>query len=40
MFYHSPLVGLGSAKKILKESLILPNLRPDLFNGIRSPSRG
>jgi len=34
------IVGLAQAKKALKENLILPNLRPDLYNGIRSPSRG
>lgn len=34
------LVGLGKAKNILRETLILPNLRPDLFTGIRSPPRG
>jgi len=34
------IMGLGKAKSILRETLILPNLRPDLFTGIRSPPRG
>ncbi|EKX49109.1 hypothetical protein GUITHDRAFT_162245 [Guillardia theta CCMP2712] len=32
--------GLKEAKEALKEAIILPSLRPDLFTGIRSPPRG
>ncbi|CAG9463251.1 unnamed protein product [Pedinophyceae sp. YPF-701] len=34
------IAGLTSAKEALKESVILPCLRPDLFSGLRSPARG
>ena len=34
------VVGLDSAKQILREIIIIPNLRPDLFTGLRSPPRG
>ena len=34
------VVGLKEAKQILKEIIIIPNLRPDLFTGLRSPPRG
>ena len=34
------VVGLVEAKQILKEIIIIPNLRPDLFTGLRSPPRG
>jgi len=34
------VVGLAEAKQILKEIIIIPNLRPDLFTGLRSPPRG
>ena len=34
------VVGLDGAKQILKEIIIIPNLRPDLFTGLRSPPRG
>ncbi|MCQ2821499.1 MAG: AAA family ATPase [archaeon] len=34
------VVGLEGAKQILKEIIIIPNLRPDLFVGLRSPPRG
>ena len=36
----SDVVGLDGAKQILKEIIIIPNLRPDLFTGLRSPPRG
>ena len=34
------VVGLVEAKQILKEIIIIPNLRPDLFTGLRAPPRG
>ena len=34
------VVGLKEAKQILKEIIIIPNLRPDLFTGLRAPPRG
>ncbi|CAH0488869.1 unnamed protein product [Peronospora farinosa] len=43
---HSPgvhwtdIAGLGVAKQILQEAVILPTLRPDLFTGLRAPPRG
>ena len=32
--------GLGTAKQALREAVILPSARPDLFTGIRAPHRG
>lgn len=34
------VIGLDQAKQILKEIIVLPSLRPDLFTGLRSPPRG
>lgn len=34
------IAGLRLAKDTLKEAVILPNLRPDLFTGLRAPPRG
>eukprot|EP00357_Protocruzia_adherens_P011973 CAMPEP_0115025146 /NCGR_PEP_ID=MMETSP0216-20121206/33785_1 /TAXON_ID=223996 /ORGANISM="Protocruzia adherens, Strain Boccale" /LENGTH=454 /DNA_ID=CAMNT_0002399591 /DNA_START=136 /DNA_END=1500 /DNA_ORIENTATION=+ len=34
------IAGLELAKKSLHEAIILPNLRPDLFTGIRAPPKG
>ena len=46
--YHVLLLGVGwddiaglkQAKQILQEAVVLPNLRPDLFVGLRSPPKG
>jgi SpoVK/Ycf46/Vps4 family AAA+-type ATPase len=34
------IAGLAFAKQTLQEAVILPNLRPDLFTGLRKPPRG
>ncbi|EGC37742.1 hypothetical protein DICPUDRAFT_76684 [Dictyostelium purpureum] len=34
------VVGLDKVKQSLMESVILPNLRPDVFTGLRAPPRG
>ena len=34
------VAGLHSAKKALKEAVVYPFLRPDLFSGLREPARG
>lgn len=34
------IVGLSKEKDFFEENLILPNMRPDLFKGIRSPVKG
>lgn len=34
------IAGLAYAKQTLQEAVILPNLRPDLFTGLRAPPRG
>jgi spastin len=34
------IAGLEATKKILNEAIIVPNLRPDIFTGIRSPHKG
>jgi len=37
---YDDIYGLGMAKQALKEIIILPILRPDLFTGLRAPPRG
>jgi spastin len=34
------IVGLDDAKRALKEAVVLPSLRSDLFQGIRAPDQG
>ena len=34
------IIGMSKVKKILKEEIILPNIRPDLFKGIKNPLKG
>ena len=34
------IAGLTVAKRTLHESIILPNLRPDIFTGLRAPPKG
>lgn len=36
----SDVSGLETAKQALYESVVLPVLRPELFQGLRSPPRG
>lgn len=38
--YWDDIVGLESAKNSLKEAVVYPFLRPDLFRGLREPTRG
>ena len=34
------VAGLKDAKQILHETIVLPSLRPDIFQGLRAPARG
>lgn len=38
--HWSDIAGLESAKNSLKEAVVYPFLRPDLFSGLREPARG
>lgn len=38
--YWEDIVGLDAAKNSLKEAVVYPFLRPDLFKGLREPTRG
>lgn len=38
--HWSDIAGLEEAKKSLKETVVYPFLRPDLFSGLREPARG
>ncbi|EGV62461.1 AAA-domain-containing protein [Yamadazyma tenuis] len=38
--YWEDIVGLDNAKNSLKEAVVYPFLRPDLFKGLREPTRG
>ena len=36
-YCRSDIAGLGEAKKLLEEAVVLPLLMPDYFTGIRRP---
>ena len=38
--HWSDIAGLEAAKSTLKETVVYPFLRPDLFSGLREPARG
>lgn len=38
--HWNDIAGLEGAKKALKEAVVYPFLRPDLFSGLREPARG
>lgn len=39
-FNFQQIIGQDKAKNLICESLIMPSMRPDIFNGIRSPPKG
>ena len=34
------IAGMHSTKRVLQEAVVLPSKRPDIFTGLRAPSRG
>jgi SpoVK/Ycf46/Vps4 family AAA+-type ATPase len=34
------IAGLANVKKMIKEIVVMPMLRPDIFSGLRGPPRG
>ena len=34
------IAGLSHVKRIIRETIIYPSLRPDIFKGVRRPARG
>ena len=40
MVSWSDIAGLEDVKKIINETIIFPNLRPDIFTGLRKPAKG
>ena len=36
----SDIAGLATTKQVLQEAVVLPSIRPDIFTGLRAPSKG
>jgi SpoVK/Ycf46/Vps4 family AAA+-type ATPase len=36
----SDIAGLEATKQVLQEAVVLPSIRPDIFTGLRAPSKG
>jgi SpoVK/Ycf46/Vps4 family AAA+-type ATPase len=34
------IAGLEATKQVLQEAVVLPSIRPDIFTGLRAPSKG
>lgn len=34
------IAGLAATKQVLQEAVVLPSIRPDIFTGLRAPSKG
>jgi spastin len=34
------IAGMDATKRVLQEAVVLPSMRPDIFTGLRAPSRG